>query len=134
MNGESGYLRVIVSTGDGALPVKGARVTVRGEDGEERVLTTDESGLTERIELPAPARVQSLDALSPTPFARYSVTVEKDGFYLQRTGDVPIFSGISARQPINLIGISEYNSDTLNPRDNTSTVMRDPQVLSGGDA
>ena len=46
---EEGYLKVVVSTADGALPVADARVVIRGEDGREVVLFTNESGETERL-------------------------------------------------------------------------------------
>ena len=131
MNSEEGYLKVVVSTADGALPVKEARVVIRGEDGRELVLFTDESGETERVSLGAPARAVSQAAGGTNPFAVYRVTVDKEGFYPHLTGVVPIFSGVSARQNINLIGLAEYGSDTLIP-ESADTVPNDPQVLNGG--
>ena len=131
MNGEKGYLKVVVSTADGALPIKNARVTIQGEDGSELVLFTDESGLTESVALSAPPPALSQTAGGTTPFTSYRVTVDKEGFYPHVTGWVPIFSGISARQPVNLIGLAEYGANTLVPEE-SDTVMRDPQVLNGG--
>ncbi len=131
MNSEEGYLKVVVSTADGALPVEAARVIIRGEDGRELVLFTDESGETERISLAAPARSGSQKAEGSNPFAVYRVTVDKEGFYPHLTRVVPIFSGVSARQNVNLVGLAEYGSDTLIP-ETADTVPRDPQVLNGG--
>lgn len=133
MNGDTGYLRIFVSTAGGALPVENARVTIRGADGREAVLFTDESGLTESIALAAPPAATSQSAGGVDPFSSYRVTVDKDGFYSHVTGWVPIFSGVSARQPVNLIGLAEYGADSLIP-ESADTVMRDPQVLNGGGA
>ena len=124
-----GYLRVAVSTAEEAIPVKGARVTVTGEDGVKTVLFTDESGLTELFVLSAPSAASSLSALTQKPFADYRITVTKDGFYEQTTERVPVFSGITARQGINLIGLAELAGEALAPWESTDTVKRDPQAL-----
>ena len=131
LNNEEGYLKVVVSTANGALPIENARVVIRGEDGRELVLFTNESGATEAVALSAPARSSSQSAGNQKPFSTYRVTVEKEGFYPHLTGIVPIFSGVSARQSINLIGLAEYGADTVIP-ESADTVMRDPQVLNGG--
>ncbi len=133
-NGEqnTGFLRVAVSTADGALPVGEARVRVTGEGGAEWVLWTDESGLTELLSLPAPPVVSSQSALAADPFATYRVEVEKEGFYKHTTLRVPIFSGITARQGVNLIGLAEFIGEGFSPRESTDTVTEDPQVLNNG--
>jgi hypothetical protein len=127
-----GFLRVAVTTAEGTIPVQNALVTIRGADGSEVVLVTDESGLTERIALSAPPAAASQSALSPDPFSVYSVTVDKDGFYRQFTEQVPIFTGISARQPINLIGLAEQGGAALALTGSVDTVTEDPQVLNNG--
>ena len=52
-NDTHGFLRVAVSTASGSIPIAGARVIVRGDDGKEIVLVTDESGLTTEYEYDA---------------------------------------------------------------------------------
>ena len=130
-NGEqnTGYLRIAVSTAEEALPLPDARVTVTGEGGEEWVLFTDESGLTALLSLPAPPVSSSQSALSADPFATYRVVVEKEGFYRQVTERVPIFSGVTARQAITLIGLAEFIGEDFAPTESTDTVTEDPQVL-----
>jgi len=127
-----GYLRVAVTTAEGVIPVANARVTIRAQDGTETVLMTDESGLTTLLALQAPPAAASQNAFGKDPFASYSVAVEKEGFYKQTTAFVPIFAGITARQPINLIGLAEYIGESFVPTDSTDTVLTDPQVLSNG--
>lgn len=125
-----GYLQVFVRTATGSLPVEGAAVTVTG-NGEARSLLTDRSGKTEVIPLPAPDVKGSLRAEGQNPFSLYRVQVEKEGFYPQTTENVPIFAGISSLQPILLIGLAEYGSESLYPQSSTDTVKDDPQALHG---
>ena len=42
---------------------------------------------------------------------------------------MPVFPSVSATQLINLIGLSEYNSDTVLPFESLLTVEENPQVL-----
>ena len=128
-NDTHGFLRVAVSTAGGSIPIAGARVIVRGDDGKEIVLVTDESGLTALTPLFAPSAANSQSAFNENPFALYSIAVEKDGFYRQLTDNVPIFAGITARQPVNLIGLAEYLGESFSPSGNTETVQNDPQAL-----
>lgn len=115
-----GYLKIRVSTGSGAIPIEGAVVIVRGYDTEEEVfrsLTTDRSGLTERISLPAPPSFLSLSP-SPerTPYEPYSIDVYCEGYYPQYYTNVPIFDGITAIQEAHVIPIAD-----LTPRDPYAT-------------
>lgn len=128
----TGFLRIVASSAEGALPVKGAKVTVTAENGGEWVLFTDESGLTSLLELPAPPAFSSQNAFEKDPYASYRVTVEKDGFYKQTTERVPIFAGITARQPISLIGLAEFLGESFSPEESTDTVKKEPQALLNG--
>ena len=124
----TGYLQVFVRTAGESLPVGDARVLVEGSS-VERTLTTDRSGRTERIPLPAPAPQNSTSSGRENPFALYRVTVEKEGFYRQVTENVPVFAGVGSLQPVTLIGLAEYGSETLMPESSTNTVPENPQVL-----
>lgn len=126
---QNGYLQVFVRTAGGSLPVEGARVLVESAT-LSRELTTDRSGRTARIPLPAPSAAASLTAGAKTPFALYRVTTEKEGFYRQVTENVPVFAGIGSLQPVMLIGLAEYGSEDLVPKDSTDTVPSDPQGLN----
>lgn len=110
--GGLGYLTVRVSTASGAIPIEGAVVIVRGYgtgDGEIfHSLTTDRSGLTARISLPAPPSSLSKAPNPPsTPYAPYSIDVYREGYYPQYYANVPIFDGITAIQDARIIPISE---------------------------
>ena len=108
MDGE-GYLVVRVSTANGAVPLEGALVQIRG--GEEsnsdfyRSLYSGASGVTEKIGLPAPLR-----ALSQQPsnsgvktYSLYSIDVSLDGYGDIFFVNVPIFDTITSVQGANMI-------------------------------
>ncbi len=123
-----GFLRAVVRTAEGLIPVENATVTVEGE-GESHVLLTDKSGMTSLLRLPAPPVAGSQTAMQANPFAIYRVTTRKDGYYEQITENAPVFAGVVSVQPINMIGLSEYESNTLRPLSSTDTVTKDPQAL-----
>ena len=104
-----GFLRVIVRTAGGALPVEGASVDIYGSDpgnGNTGILYSLETGidgLTPPVELPAPPRSESLTPGTPTPFARYNVEIRKDGYNRVTNLGVPVFDGIVSTQPVLLL-------------------------------
>lgn len=105
---EQGYIITEVRSRGEALPVVGATVTVSGyQDGELRVLNvqlTDISGSTLPFEIETPPKS---DSLTPTPselpFSVISIEIDKSGFLTQIFAEVPIFSGITTIQPVQLI-------------------------------
>ena len=105
----NGFLRVIVRTAGGALPVEGASVDIYGSDPENGntgllySLETGIDGLTPPVELPAPPRAESLTPGTPTPFARYNVEIRKDGYNRVTNLGVPVFDGIVSTQPVLLL-------------------------------
>lgn len=127
---ESGYLIVTVYTARGAIPIENALVTVNyfsqkfDAVSPYAVLTTDKSGRTPPLALPAPPRDLSLSPSEsgetpPLPYARYNIEVFKEGFYPVVNIGAQLFSGITAIQNTNLVPISEslpqtfYKDDTV---------------------
>ena len=99
-----GGLTVALTHSRGLYPVAGAAVTVlsKGKVIEREV--TDLSGKTERLRLPAPAKI-----FSETPAegyrdvsAFYDLWIEADEFVPVRVEGVPIFDGVNTTQPIDL--------------------------------
>ena len=115
-----GYLIVNVVTARGAIPLSGAAVTVydTSADGNPimTVVYTDSSGKTERIALPAPARSLSTQPGNVKPFATYLIQIEKEGYYTVTNNGVPIFEGVTSIQPVEMMPLSEYDSDSIYPR------------------
>ena len=117
-----GYLVVRVSTANGAIPLVGAHVTVRGgeEDNSDfyRSVYSGASGLTEKIALPAPPRALG-DAPSNggrKPYSLYSIDVFFDGYTDLFFVNVPIFDTVTSIQPANMVpsADNEY-SDSFAP-------------------
>ena len=110
-----GYLIVHVTTARGSIPLEGAQVNVRSyapefEDGRGDViatLITDRDGNTPTIPLPAPPRQNSLEPNGGVAFSTYLVEVASEGYFLQSYINVPIFDGIIAVQPADLIPLPE---------------------------
>ena len=112
-----GFLVVHVTTARGAIPLEGALVNVRQEIPNEKeirgdiiaALTTGNDGNTEPLALPAPRRTQTLTPNHGTqkPYSTYHVEVQLEGYYTQNYANVPIFDGIAAIQPADLIPLPE---------------------------
>ena len=109
-NTANGYLKVRVTRAGGTLPVRDAIVTIReygnGEATDDDIiysLRTDRGGLTETVALPAPAFADSTRPGNTRPFALYNAEVKYDGFYPVELVGIPIFEGIVALQPVDLM-------------------------------
>ena len=122
----TGYLIVQVTTARGAIPLEGATVDVRsfepevGSDPATRgdvvaSLVSGHDGNTVRIPLSAPPRSASETPGNGRPYALYQIEVSLEGFFDQTYIGVPIFDGITAIQPVNMIPLPE-NGTTGIPR------------------
>ncbi len=104
-NTEQGVLRVQAFRGRQAIPVPGVQVTVLCPlAGGDVVLfrgETDESGIIDPINLPAPQASQSLSPGGQEPGAVYTLLAEVPGFVPFR-GTVKIYPGVKTVQPIQL--------------------------------
>ena len=102
-----GYLVVKVSTARGAIPLENASVNIRGAEAVNSGIilsqTTDSSGQTERIALPAPPRILSESPGYPLPYALYDVDVFLEGYYGQSFKDVAVFDSVTSIQPAVMI-------------------------------
>lgn len=128
----TGTLIVTVFTANGALPVEGALVTVKGSSREDSgvisVVTTDRSGRTPRIALPAPPAAQSEKPGTEKPYATYNIDVDKDNFFPQSYINVPIFAGTTSIQPVNLIPYTEYEGNAIRPDETRITEFENPDL------
>ena len=111
----TGYIIVNVTTANQAIPIDGASVYVyeylpqqsEGNPGELiTVETTNASGATKRIALPAPDRSISLSPGIKKAYQTYNIDVQKDGYYNQSYINVPVFDSITAIQNVDLIPLS----------------------------
>ena len=109
---ERGYARIFVTEANGAIPVEGAFVTVTDYGAENDVLytlRTDEGGLTETVSLRVPDAGASLNPGSEAPAGYYGVTVRRAGYYPVEAVSVPVFSGVLAVLPVDLVRLISNN-------------------------
>ncbi|MBQ2242436.1 MAG: hypothetical protein II319_09875 [Clostridia bacterium] len=109
-----GYLIVSVRAGEGAIPLEGALVTLRGGDATEgdaiASFITDRSGNTPRITLPAPPRINSESPNGGKPYATYSADISLDGYFTNLYTNIPVFDTITSVQTAYLIPLPEDGS------------------------
>ncbi len=130
-----GYLIIHTTTARGAIPLEGVQVDVyelTPEKGDILLSTvTGRDGNTDPIPLPAPPRS---DSLAPStdghkPFSTYLVDVRPDGYFAQQYINVPIFDGITAVQPADLIPLSENGrTDSRSPDNERFFESTDPAL------
>jgi peptidoglycan hydrolase-like protein with peptidoglycan-binding domain len=78
-----GKLTTNVTTDVGYKPIENAKITVKltgPENNFEEVITTDQNGQSEPIELPTPPKDYSLEPNSPKPYNEYTLNVESEGY------------------------------------------------------
>ena len=107
----TGFLVVQVTTGNSAIPLRGAAVTVsqKQEGGTDVLyeLTTGNDGKTPLISLPAPSREDSQRPATAPPYAAYHIAVTLTGYLSAEYNEVPIFDGIIAMQQADLVPVPE---------------------------
>ena len=104
-----GYIRVTVRTAGGAIPIPRAIVTVKDEnEALLAVFFTDENGNTPTLKVIAPpiSNTQSPGA-GGAPFSLYNIDTDKSGYKSVRNVGVPVYPGITAIQPVELVPVSE---------------------------
>lgn len=113
LNTSSGFLQAEVSTANRAFPIKDASVIVTRKNGDKSeliaLLTTDENGRTETIELPAPNKAYSESPdRTEKPFSDYQLAVYARGFYTIPLLNVPIFPTVKSIQPVSMIPLVQF--------------------------
>ncbi len=90
---DRGKLKVSVLTDRSTTPVSGATVRISDSLGGETLeeLTTDASGQTEEISLPAPPVEYSISEQDQKPYASYNVTIKADGLETLYISGVQVF-------------------------------------------
>lgn len=128
-NDHFGKLTVTVRQARGALPVEGASVVIAGaEEGFETVLytlTTDRSGNTPTVSLPAPPAENSLTpGFQGAVSFSYHILTDKPGYIGVRNLFVPIYDGVTAIQNVSFVPCqagseqSPYPGDVLRYNEN----------------
>lgn len=132
-----GMLRVRLMEGRSLRPVAGATVEITYEgdpEGETIRLTTDESGMTEAIDLPTPEPAYSLSDLEQQPYALYTVRAEASGYEDVEVAGTEVLPGVTAIQEISMgAGDSaDYERIVIGPHvlfGNYPPKIAEPEVL-----
>lgn len=135
MNYENfGNIRIRTYAASGALPIDGALVKIYGADeysnGVIYSVLTDEDGVTRQVALPAPSRVYSVaPGAKESPYSVYNIEISKNGFYPKRIDNVPIFNGIDAVLPIEMLPLSYGADGDIIPQSNLNSTVYENEHL-----
>ena len=103
--GYPGSLMIWVTSSVGFFPVVGAAVTISDSASPEQILetlTTDESGQTTSVLLPAPDPAYSQSPSNPRPYADYIIEVQADGYEPVRINGAEILPDASSILPVSM--------------------------------
>lgn len=101
-----GQLKMNVVSSIGQIPVEDAKISISftGEpDSVIEELTTDQSGQTEMIDLPAPDLEYSLTPLSFQPYSEYNLNVSAPGYEPLIISGTQVLPDVEALQGISLV-------------------------------
>lgn len=125
VNSEIGRLLVSVTSSVGFIPIKNATVKIYAERqsaDQERVLVetlnTNESGQTDRVDLPTPPRSLSQEPSEIRPYAEYDMEISAEGYEPVRISGSEVMSDELAVQNVEMNPLEEPNlvqSDILIP-------------------
>lgn len=110
-----GNLRVQCTTA-GIAPIPNATVQIRSSSEPDKVieeLTTDISGLTPEIQLPAPNVDYSLAPGTMQPYAEYNILATAEGFNSTSIAEMNILANVTALQGATLTPQSAATQDSL---------------------
>lgn len=100
-----GGLRIQVTSTLGMIPIADATVTIFYADNLDspiQTLTTDISGQTPVIELPAPPLEYSLEPGSPRPYSEYTIQISAPGYETVVISGSEILPDVTSIQPVEL--------------------------------
>ena len=106
LNTSLGRIKISLTSILGQIPVTNANITITYTDTQNTVvtnLTTDSSGQTEVIELPAPDVEYSLNPSEIRPYSEYTISVTAPGYEPAVVSGSEILPGVTSLQPISLI-------------------------------
>jgi len=128
----TGFVKVIATSAEGALPVVGAQVTILSGETVLYQLPTDESGITDAVPVEAPAVALTLDEnFEGLPYSKIDVKVQADGFATAIVHGVEVLDTETSLVPINMLPanageVLEYDTPEHNLVSEESRQMERP--------
>jgi peptidoglycan hydrolase-like protein with peptidoglycan-binding domain len=129
-----GRLQVNTRTEAGFIPVEDCQVTISytGVEGPPlEVLTTDSSGQTPTIEVPAPPVDYSLEPSAEQPYSEYTCTVEAPGYQPVVVNGTQVFPQETALQNIEMVPLAAETTQLRTQETDVRSVVIPPHVLFG---
>ncbi len=102
-NTSYGYIQATARAASQAQPLAGVSVYISRGDDLLYTLQTNESGLTDKVRLPAPPIAKNQEEAKVQPFSIYNVSAYLDGYAQLRSESVPVFAGVTSIQPFNMV-------------------------------
>lgn len=102
---DMGRLQINVTSSLGLIPIQDARITISYTgipDVTIERLTTDSSGQSETIDLPAPPVEYSMEPSEQMPYSEYNIQVEAPGYEPVMVSGTEILPEVTAVQPIRM--------------------------------
>lgn len=99
-------LEINVTSSLGLVPIRNAKISISITDQPDTVIeevTTDESGKTEIINLPAPPIDYSLEPSDVRPYSEYNLKVESQGYEPVLVSGTQLLADTKALQPVSMI-------------------------------
>lgn len=111
-----GYLKVVATSAEGTIPLADVSVIVSQNVAQRHeilyTLLTDASGETPVVELPTPPKVLSESPNDTVkPYAQYDVSTYLHGYFQVTNSRVPIFSGVTSIQRVNMVPLPSYTDE-----------------------
>lgn len=104
-NTYAGKLQINVTSTLGLIPIQDATVTISYKGAPDTTierLTTDSSGQTQTIDLPAPPLEYSLTPVEQQPYSEYNIQVEAPGYEPLMVSGTEILPDVTATQSVKL--------------------------------
>lgn len=123
---QSGQLQVRLVAERTRRPVPGAQVEITYEgdpEGEVRTFTTDDSGMTEILSLPAPDLEYSTQFSEEQPYSEYTIRVSAPGYEDVEVAGTEILPGV--------IAIQEIRMPAATPTEEFERIVIGPHTLFG---
>ena len=129
-----GIIQIRAYRASEALPIQNAavKITGSGEYNSDIQISqlTDNDGITPEIRVPAPAASLSTSPnASSQPYSVYDVEIAKEGYYPKRIVNIPIFAGIKAMLPIEMIPLAYSEDGKVIPLDNLNAIIYENENL-----
>ncbi len=113
-NEYTGKLQINVTSTLGLIPIQDATVTISYKgvpDVTIEKLSTDSSGQTETVDLPAPPLEYSLTPVEQQPYSEYNIQVEAPGYEPVVVSGTEILPDVTAVQPVKLTPVETTEED-----------------------